>query len=309
MNILDQRARWRAERLAMEGGTREYSPGRSRSVLHVHIFQSLLLAVALPFRLLGLYGRGRRNALDLGLTRLDLEFADLPADLEGFRILHLSDLHVDYLPQATAVATSLVAAVEADLCVITGDFLGDPQSPLGSVLPALEKLLGAISSRHGVIAVLGNHDRAELVESLEALGVRVLLNETRSIAVGESWLSICGTDDVNRYYTPAAAGAFGRAAPGFGLALVHSADLAPEAAAAGFRLYLCGHTHGGQICLPGGRVIISRQDCGRRFASDLWRQGAMTGYTSRGVGTASLPLRFNCRGEVALLELRRPANA
>ncbi len=90
---------------------------------------------------------------------------------------------------------------------------------------------------------------------------------------------------------------------------MHSTDLVPQAAAAGFRLYLCGHTHGDQICLPGGRVIVSRQDCGRHFAAGLWRQGAMIGYTNSGDGTAVLPLRFNRPGEAALLELRRPAGA
>jgi hypothetical protein len=305
LNIFDQRARWRAHHRAMETGAGDPSSGAARSARLDRLFHALLTAAALPLRLLGLYGWGRRNALDLKLTRMALEIADLPADLEGFRILHLSDLHVDYLPEATTVATAMVAGIEADLCVFTGDFQGDPEGPVRAIQPAIEELVAAISSRYGVFAVLGNHDCAELVEPLEAAGLTVLLNETRTIAVGETNLQVCGTDDVRRFYSEAAPLAMRNAPPGLRIALVHSADLAQEAAAAGFRLYLAGHTHAGQICLPGGQVVITRQDCSRRFAAGLWQEGAMTGYTTSGVGTAVLPMRFNTRGEVALLELRR----
>ena len=267
LNNPEQRARWRAGRLAMEASLRERSPGRGRSVRRTRALDALMVAMALPLKLTGIYGWGRQNALDLQLRRVKLEFADLPADLEGFTILHLSDFHVDYLPEASAIATALVAGLEADLCVLTGDERG----PVDAVLPALEELLGAVSSRHGVFAVLGNHDRADLVAPLEGLGLTVLLNESRTIAVGRALLRICGTDDVHKFYTEAAPQALRQAPDGFRVALVHSADLALEAAAAGFRLYLAGHTHGGQICLPGGRVIVCRQDCGRRFAAGLCR--------------------------------------
>jgi hypothetical protein len=305
LNILDQRTHWHTERRAMETAIRSSSFRVAKSRRVDRLFEAVLTGVALPLRLLGLYGWGRRNALDLRLRRVDLEVADLPADLEGFRILHLSDLHVDYLPEATAMAAAMVAGIEADLCVITGDFQGNPGAPLPAIQPAIEKLAAAISSRHGVFAVLGNHDRADLVAPLEAAGWTVLLNETRTIAVADTNLQVCGTDDVSRFYSQAAPLALASAAPGFRIALVHSAELVPQAAAAGFRLYLAGHTHAGQICLPGGRAIITRQNCDRRFTAGLWRQGDMIGYTTSGVGTAVLPLRFNTRGEVALLRLRR----
>ncbi len=288
----------------MESGAPASGRSLARSLRLDRLFYFLLAQTALPLRLLGLYGWGRRNALDLRLTRLALEIADLPVDLEGFRILHLSDFHLDNLPDATVAATDLVKGIEADLCVLTGDFLDDPQGQLSVIQPAIEKLVAAISARHGVLAVLGNHDRAEMVELLEAVGAIVLLNETRTVAVGETDLQICGTDDVRWFYTEAAPLALENTPPGFRIALVHSAELAPVAAAAGFRLYLSGHTHAGQICLPGGRVILTGQDCSRRFAAGLWRQGAMIGYTTSGVGTGVLPMRFNTRGEVALLELR-----
>ena len=89
--------------------------------------------------------------------------------------------------------------------------------------------------------------------------------------------------------------------------MIHSPELVPEAASAGMSLYLAGHTHGGQICLPGGLPIICHMAAPRRYATGLWRKGGMIGYTSTGVGTSGLPVRFNSRSEVALITLRRDA--
>ena len=97
------------------------------------------------------------------------------------------------------------------------------------------------------------------------------------------------------------------APPGFRIALVHSAEIADHAAAAGFGLYLCGHTHGGQICLPNGRSLFTRLRRCHFGARGEWRAGAMIGYTSNGLGVGEVPLRFNCRGEIAMITLRRGA--
>ncbi len=107
------------------------------------------------------------------------------------------------------------------------------------------------------------------------------------------------------YYTQATARALRAAPAGFRIALVHSAELADVAAAAGFSLYRAGHTHGGQVCLPGGRPILTHMSRLRGYASGLWRCGAMAGYTSTGVGVSSVPVRFNTRGEAVLITLRR----
>ncbi len=114
-----------------------------------------------------------------------------------------------------------------------------------------------------------------------------------------------GTDDVHYYYTDAARAALEAAPKGFKIALIHSAELADAAAEAGFSLYLSGHTHGGQVCLPGGLPIITHMSRHRRYASGLWRHGSMTGYTTTGIGVSGLPVRFNTRGEAVLITLRR----
>ena len=90
---------------------------------------------------------------------------------------------------------------------------------------------------------------------------------------------------------------------GFKIALIHSPEFVDAAAENGFQLYLAGHTHGGQVCLPGGWPIITHMTRYRRYARGLWRHGEMVGYTSTGVGVSGLPVRFNTRGEVALITL------
>jgi predicted MPP superfamily phosphohydrolase len=146
-----------------------------------------------------------------------------------------------------------------------------------------------------------------MAEALEDLGISVLVNETLSIRRAGAWLHVTGTDDVHHFYTDGALTALSQVPEGFKMALVHSAELADVAADQGFHLYLAGHTHGGQICLPGGRPILTNLICHRRYASGLWRHGPMLGYTTTGVGVAVLPVRFNCRGQVVLLALRRKA--
>ena len=92
------------------------------------------------------------------------------------------------------------------------------------------------------------------------------------------------------------------------IALVHSPEVAHLAAPAGYALYLCGHTHAGQICLPGGQPIITNSALRWRHARGLWRRGDMLGYTSPGAGTSGLPVRYFTRGEVTVLTLRRKAS-
>ena len=153
--------------------------------------------------------------------------------------------------------------------------------------------------------ILGNHDSADMAAAFEKIGITVLLNESRSIRREGAEIHLTGTDDVHYYYTDQARAALDGAPAGFKIALIHSAELADAAAAAGFRLYLAGHTHGGQVCLPGGRPIITHMSRHRDYALGLWRHGSMTGYTTTGIGVSGLPVRFNSRGEAVIVTLRR----
>ena len=116
---------------------------------------------------------------------------------------------------------------------------------------------------------------------------------------------LTGVDDVHFFYSPAAHEALQASHSGFRIAAVHSPEAADVAAAAGVRLYLCGHTHGGQICLPGGRPLLTRLGRCRGFARGLWQCGEMVGFTSTGAGYSGIPIRFNCPPEVARITLKR----
>lgn len=303
--VVSQSARkeWRKARLEMERGEVKDTPfGRRHR--HWRAFKTLLEMFGFGLRLLGLYERGVRNASNIRLNRLELWFETLPDEFDGFTLLQLSDLHVDYLPETLQAALDLSVGVEADLCVLTGDFRRRVTGSFDDILPPMERLRSQISTRYGTFAVLGNHDSADMVEPFEALGIRVLVNESHTIERSGATLHLTGTDDVHYYYTDAARRALALTPEGFKIALIHSAELADVAAETGFQLYLAGHTHGGQVCLPGGWPIITHMTRYRRYARGNWRHGNMVGYTSTGVGVSGLPVRFNTRGEVALITLR-----
>lgn len=257
----------------------------------------------------GLYGRGVRNAARIGLERVDVVHPGVDRALDGYTILQLSDLHLDNLAATADAAVACVAGLTPDLCVLTGDYVhesGRGAACLDRFLPALA---AAVAARHGVYAILGNHDRSDLIQVFARHGVTALINESTTVSQTGHRLCLTGLDDVHRFRSPAAPAAL-EAAPllapdAFHVALVHSPEMAETAARAGFGLYLSGHTHGGQICWPGGRAIVSNLSDGRAYVSGRWRCGPMVGYTSRGAGVSQPPVRFNCPAEVTLFTLRR----
>ncbi len=298
------RAAWAEARRRIE---RSGAPARPKTLLG-HCWRPLrafVRRVDIARLMRGLYWRGVRNALDVRLVRLDLPLDGLPAAFDGYRILHITDLHLTRLDETAARIRACIDGVAADLCVMTGDYGDgrrlDPQATVAALGPVVE----AVRARDGILATLGNHDGLRLVAPIEALGVRFLVNETVTLERGGARIHVTGLDDVHHFYSEAAPAALEAAPEGFRIALVHSPEIADRAAAAGFALYITGHTHGGQVCLPGGLPIATNLRRHRRLASGLWRYGEMVGYTSRGAGVSFLPLRFNSFGEVTLFTLRR----
>jgi predicted MPP superfamily phosphohydrolase len=296
---------WAAQRLSLENSRHWISPAGRRTRWRKRLFGGLLTVFDKAIRLTPLYRRGRRNALNLGLVELEFAFPELPRQFDGYRILHVSDTHLDVFPELADAARRLIGDLEVDMLALTGDVHGDHRAPIARSAGLLAEALSSIRVRDHRVAVLGNHDPAAMAEALEGAGFDVLIN--RSLVLqreGES-LRIAGLDDVNSFYTEAARAALDDHAGEFRIALVHSPEVADYADEAGYALYLCGHTHGGQICLPGGRPVITQLRRCRHAARGLWRQGSMVGYTSCGLGVSGPPVRFNSRGEVALITLRR----
>jgi uncharacterized protein len=306
----DPRARrdqWVARRRYMESHNEKRLPDGRRRMRRFPVFKFMIQRLGTVLKATGLYRRGLRNAVEVQLNRIDIAFDGLPRAFDGYTILHITDLHVDGLPDGIGHISRLVKDLPVDACVLTGDYRFNIRGPFDSILPPMGELVGAISARDGIFGVLGNHDSVKMVEPFERLGIRMLANESLTLTRGGDKLHLTGIDDVHYYYTVRAVEALRAAPAGFNIALVHSPEIAEQAADAGMSLYLTGHTHGGQICLPGGRPIITNIATERAYATGLWQRGGMVGYTSPGAGISGLPVRYFSKSEAALITLRRRA--
>lgn len=243
--------------------------------------------------------RGRANLLRVGCNHNRLPIAGLPVSFDGFRILHISDPHLDIHDDLAGAIVDRMASVSSDLCVLTGDFRARTFGSIDRAMQGLRQLRSAIST--DVYAVLGNHDSLRMVPPIEAMGIRLLLNEAVSIERGGARLALVGVDDPHYYRTADLPRATRDVAPDeTRILLAHSPELFDEAARMGFQAYLCGHTHGGQICLPGGYPIWKNARAPRAYCGGRWQHGQMHGYTSRGSGASIVAARFNCPPEITL---------
>ncbi|WP_161539656.1 metallophosphoesterase [Paramagnetospirillum kuznetsovii] len=257
------------------------------------------------FRRLGLFDWGLRNAHDVRLHAVEIADPALPQDFDGFKILFLSDLHALNTPRVMVEAAERVPALDFDLCILGGDYQIFAKPPAREAARLMSPLLAVLAAMRPLYGVLGNHDRHDLVPEMEALGVEILINRHVTVERGGARLVLIGLDDIHSFYTEAAEQALRQAPEGYRIAVIHSPEYADHAAAAGVNLYLAGHTHGGQICLPGGMPIFTATQSHRALAAGAWRHRGMRGYTSTGLGSSDPPVRFNSRPEMALITLRR----
>ncbi|MGC9320163.1 MAG: metallophosphoesterase [Armatimonadota bacterium] len=252
------------------------------------------------------------------VTRTEVHLPDLPAQLQGLTIALLSDFHCQHDPaieHASREAIRLAMQQKPDLIAIPGDMFENCE-----MAQECGEQLRGLSAPLGVFAAPGNHDRAhedpfrcmeasaedirELRAAVRELGIELLANESRTVAVDGACIAVAGVDEY----------AFGRddarrALQGTGdadlvLLLAHTPDILDDPAVADADLVLCGHTHGGQIQIPGIGAPWAPVWRDRRRASGLLEAGGVLAYVSRGVASATRA-RFCCRPEVAMLTLRR----
>lgn len=278
--------------------------GQGRGGLHFENFSPLIRAVGLALRLTGLLGRAQRNALALTVHERTVPIRDLPPAFDGLRLLHLSDLHLDAYPGFGGRVAAALRGQQFDLAVLTGDFRFYDTGRYQQLDAELAALAPALACRFGAYGILGNHDFIEMAPLIERAGVRLLLNEAVALAAGDARLWLVGLDDAHFYglhdFQKALTGV---PATETRLLLVHSPEVIPEAAAHGFRLYLAGHTHGGQMCLPGGFAPYVNVRCARHQIVGAWHHGEMAGYTSAGVGSSGVFGRFFCPPEIVIHRL------
>jgi uncharacterized protein len=256
----------------------------------------------------GLYGRARRNADHVIVRRNRPTFANLPPAFDNFTILHLTDLHADISVGAMRHLISLVGDLEYDICVMTGDYRGKTYGVFGKSLEIIGELRAEL--RGPIFGVLGNHDSIHMAPSLEAIGIRMMFNECEPIVRQGQCIFLSGVDDPHFYRADDIARAASQIpSDAFSILLAHTPEVYDRAASAGFNLLLSGHTHGGQLCLPGGIPIKLEAVLPRSMGAGAWRHRDLVGYTSVGAGTSLLPVRLNCPPEITLHSLRLARDA
>jgi len=252
----------------------------------------------------GLYWRARQNAERILVKRNDMRFKTLPPLFEGFTILHISDLHVDMNEVAMNRLVELVGSMQYDVCVLTGDYRGRTFGPFQPALDGVARV--GTHLKQPIYAVLGNHDTIQMVPGLEAMGIRVLLNECETIVRKDQRIYLAGIDDAHFFRVDNIEKAALSIPRGeFSILLSHTPEVYRQAAHADFDLMLSGHTHGGQICLPGSIPIKLEAVLPREMGAGPWQYSDMKGYTSVGAGSSVVPVRLNCPPEITLHHLSR----
>jgi uncharacterized protein len=276
--------------------------------LHIHMeeFPAMAWLIKTFLKTTGLWPLAVKNTSQYRIVEHTVPIPHLPESFDGFRIMHLSDLHIEGMIDKGKALQAALSSLQYDLCVMTGDFRFLTYGHYDKTLTLMESLVNTIQAPYGVTGILGNHDWLEMVPGLERCGIRMLLNEAQSLEKGSDAIWLLGLDDVHYYETGDLEKAI-RLAPtdAVRILLVHSPEIIPEASTAGMDLYLCGHSHGGQICLPGGKPIITHCRCPRAYKAGPWQFHSMRGYTSRGVGTSLFPIRLFCFPEIIIHTLTR----
>jgi len=300
----ERRKIWAYTRSYLETDNFKHQRYGRRSRSHWTIFSRLTVVLGFLLKATGMYARGYSNAKNIIVNKMELYFPDLPKAFNPYNILHLTDLHLDTVNGISDIICDRIKDLKYDLCVLTGDYREKTHGGIKQILDPMKKIVRNLNAKDGTLAVLGNHDTYMMVDPMEEMGIKVLTNETFTIKRDNEQIAVTGIDDPHYYYTDQAVSSMEEDNGHFKIVLVHSPELYDAASDNGYSLYLCGHTHGGQICLPGGIPVITHLYNGRKFSRGLWSYSNMKGYTSHGCGTVTIPIRFNSQSEIPLITLK-----
>ena len=253
----------------------------------------------------------------LQLKKIEIPLRRLPHQFDGFTIVQLSDFHYEeeFSAHPICLSVGLVNSLRPDLVVFTGDFVTAPMFRFGrdaallaanAVFPCAAVLSG-IKARMGSFAILGNHDSysnpALVAAGLRSHGIPLLKNSCVPIERGGARFWLAGIDDALEGQ-PDLGAAIEKIPPGETIILLaHEPDFADEAALTPVDLQLSGHSHGGQIWIPGvGAPWLPR--LARNYPRGFYKVANMVLYTNVGIGTIRAPIRINCVPEVTHITLR-----
>ncbi len=291
------------QRLGIETDHEAQVFGQGLTFFHLENVSLAPAIIIAALKLAGLYGRAQRNAEQVVVRRNELKFTSLPKSFNGYTILHISDMHVELSEAAMQRLIGLVDGMEYDLCVLTGDYRGKTFGPFDAALKGVANVTSHL--KPPIFGVLGNHDTIQMVPAMEAMGISMLINECAVIARGNHQIYLAGIDDAHFFRVDNIEKAASQIPKdGFSILLSHTPEIFRQAAHANFNLMLSGHTHGGQLCLPGSIPIKLEAVLPRRMGAGAWHYNEMSGYTSVGAGTSVVAARLNCPPEVTLHCLR-----
>lgn len=264
------------------------------------------LVIKYFFKLTGLYDQGKQNALDICLVSRKISVQRLPDKFLDLNILYFSDLHLDGLEGLTSRMIEVLEKLEPDICIFGGDLRMSTYGDYNTCLDLFSRIITNVTARYGNFAVLGNHDCLEMIPAIEDMGVKVLLNDSHRIEKDGQEIYIVGVDDPHYYKCSNIQMALNDVPEkAFKIFVCHSPEMFKEAAANNVDLYLCGHTHAGQVQLPIIGPVFTHSRSPRSMVQGFWKEGPTQGYTSSGVGVSGVPVRFLTRGEVVTLTLVR----
>jgi uncharacterized protein len=247
------------------------------------------------------------NKVHVNLSDVLLSLDRLHEAFDGYRIVHISDLHMgDWMNRARLeYYVQIINAQQPDLIAITGDFVtSNAESSADDLVSALKGL----RSRDGTVAILGNHDHwsdARIIRMvLAACGIQDLSNSVYSLARGEALLHFAGVDDVWEHKARLDIVLNKLPASGAAILLAHEPDFADVTARTGrFDLQLSGHSHGGQVVMPFvGPLLLPPY--ARKYPAGCYRVGTLLQYTNRGLGMLRPHVRINCPPEITMLTLK-----
>jgi predicted MPP superfamily phosphohydrolase len=236
----------------------------------------------------------------LGVTEASLPVSGLAPALDGLRIGFLTDIHHSQLVPAEDVAhaVELANAQRPDLIVLGGDYVSFTDR---AYVAPVAQLLAPLRAPYGVIAILGNHDDdRDMPAALARTGFTVLRDQRTRMTIRNEPLEIAGI----RFWTKKATD-IARVLSGAQdtvLLLAHDPRRLIEAAALDVPAVLSGHTHGGQIVMPGIGAVAARKF---PIPAGNGERDNTTIFVSRGIGTVYVPVRINCPPEIAVVTLRR----
>ncbi len=276
--------------------------GRGRTLFHIENADWVLDVLKSGLKWTGLYKRGLDNVLNIQVVENSFFLPGLPQAFSGFTILQISDLHTDITPGLAEAVVERLRLLEYDLCVVTGDYRWRTSGSDELALAEIRKIVPHL--QQPAYAILGNHDFLEFVPPVEEMGLPFLLNETVTLERDGQRIYLSGVDDPHFYETDNLQKAGDKIPPdAVSILLAHSPEIYRQAAAAGYDVVLCGHTHAGQICLPGRVPLLNNANCPREMVYGPWQFHLTQGYTSAGTGSSGVPVRFFCPPEVTLHRL------